>query len=173
MSTSARAAGLVAESLPTPTMTPQRCGPSAGFLRCRASGYIAAMHLSRILVLVGAVVAAASLPLDAVRSPTSQNWSMIVADAWPAVVITAIIAVFAVAGQIAEGFTPSGTVISMVLAASAALLTVAKYIDAVKAIDVLQLRGHTASIGAGMWVLAAGIAVVIAGSLWSTSRRLH
>ena len=98
---------------------------------------------------------------------------MIVADAWPAVVITAIIAVFAVAGQIAEGFTPSGTVISMVLAASAALLTVAKYIDAVKAIDVLQLRGHTASIGAGMWVLAAGIAVVIAGSLWSTSRRLH
>lgn len=130
------------------------------------------MHPSRVLILIGVAFAAASLAFDAVQSSTATGWSMVAADAWPGVVLIGVVALFAVAGHISEGFTPAGSVISITLAASAALLLVAKYIDAARAIDTLRLGGHDASIGPGIWVLGAGIVVTIVGSLWSTSRRL-
>jgi len=130
------------------------------------------MHPSRVLILIGAGFAVASLAFDAVQSPTATGWSMVAADAWPGVVLMAVIALFAVAGHVSEGFTPAGSVISITLASTAALLLVAKYIDAARAIETLHLGGHDASVGPGMWVLGAGIAVTIVGSLWSTSRRL-
>lgn len=131
------------------------------------------MHPSRVLILVGAAIAAGSLALDAVQSETATSWSMVTADAWPGVALIGVIAIFAVAGHVTEGFTPAGSVVAVTLSATAALLLVGKYIDASKAIDALRLGGHTASIGIGMWVLAAGILITIVGSLWTTSRRLR
>jgi hypothetical protein len=131
------------------------------------------MHPSRILILLGAAVAAGSLALDALQTATATSWSMVAADAWPGVALIGVIAIFAVAGHVTEGFTPAGSVVAVTLASTAALLLVGKYIDVLKAIDTLQLGGHTVSMGAGMWVLAAGVLITIVGTLWTTSRRLR
>lgn len=97
---------------------------------------------------------------------------MVTADAWPGAALIGAIAILGMVGHRAEGFTPAGSVVSIVFVSTAALLLVGKYIDASKAVDTLRLSGHTASIGIGIWVLASGIAVTVVGSLWSTSRRI-
>ncbi len=133
---------------------------------------MASMHPSRLLVLIGAALGAASLGFDAVQSTSTSSWSMVAADAWPGAALIGAIAILGMVGHRAEGFTPAGSVVSIVFVSTAALLLVGKYIDASKAVDTLRLGGHTASIGIGMWVLASGITVTIVGSLWSTSRRI-
>ena len=130
------------------------------------------MHPSRIVILAGFVVAAASLALPFTNSELTGVTNGIDGDAWPAVVLLLPIAVGALLGDRREGFGRWVTVLAALGAAIATVFAVQKLVDATRAVQLYERVGIEANVGPGSWVLIAGCLTVLVGSTLSLSRRI-
>lgn len=126
------------------------------------------MHRSRIVILTGVLAAGLALFLPQARFPTIGPADGFAADSWPVMLPLAPVAVLALVGDRAEGHRPVTAAAGLLLSCAALVFAVAKVIDAVLA--VRPVAGATA--GAGAWVVAAGAALAVLGSLLAFSRRI-
>lgn len=131
------------------------------------------MHLSRLVILAGAVTAAGSTLLSFLRGATTGTVGGITADGWPALLLLLPPAVAAVLGDRREGFRPLAAVLAGSLAAAATLFSVAKLLDAHAAVRTLASVGVPASVGAGAWLLAVGCVTALVGAVLAPSRRIR
>lgn len=130
-----------------------------------------AVHPSRIVIVVGVVLAAASTLLPFVTSsPTGSVGGA--AETFPVVALLLPLLVAALVGDRREGFTRWGAIVAASVAAAATILSVVKMIDAMRAVRDLQSIGIDAVIGLGPWVLSAGAFAGLMGAALSLSRRL-
>lgn len=126
------------------------------------------MHRSRIVILAGVVLAGLALLLPQARFPTLGFVDGFAADTWPVMLPLAPVALLAVIGDRAEGHRPPVAAAGLLLSCAALVFAVAKVIDAVLAVRPME----GAAVGAGTWVVAAGAALAVLGSLLAFSRRI-
>ncbi|MFQ5947704.1 MAG: hypothetical protein ACE5KX_02440 [Acidimicrobiia bacterium] len=126
------------------------------------------MHRSRIVVLVGAALAAGSLPLPFMRRPEFGTTNGLEGDAWPVLLLLAPVVIFAAFGDRAEGSGPIGAITSIGFSGLAVLFAVVKLTDAATAVRNIDEGG----IGVGAWVLVAASLVVLTGTGLGLSRRV-
>ncbi len=128
------------------------------------------MHPSRLLVSIGAVVVAVSLPLGFLSSPETGRLNGVTGAAWPAAILVAPVLVVALRGD--RRARPGAAVVlaGALLAAGATLFGVAKLVDALRAARLLATLGVGASVGPGAWLLPAGTVLVLAGTALAVSR---
>ena len=126
------------------------------------------MHRSRLVILIGAAVAALSLPLPLVSLGAAGSVNGVDGDGWPGVVILMIVAVVALLGDRGESLTAAGTLVAMAGSGVAVVFSVVKLADAADAIDLIG----EGSFGIGLWLLMASGVVAFVGAALSLSRRL-
>ncbi len=126
------------------------------------------MHRARIVILAGVVTAGLALFLAQATFPVLGPVDGFAGDAWPVMLPLAPVAVLALMGDRAEGHRPVTGSVGLVLSCSALAFAVAKVIDALQAARLVE----GAAVGAGPWVVAAGAALAVLGSLLAFSRRI-
>ncbi len=124
------------------------------------------MHRSRLMILAGAALALVSLPLPHVRLPELGSVNGFDGDSWPAAVVLLVLAALAMGGDRGEGFGVPRALAAVALAGVAVVFTAFKLADALEAVD------EAGSVGIGLWVLAAGALLALAGAVFSLSRKL-
>jgi hypothetical protein len=126
------------------------------------------VHPCRIVTLAGIAVAGIALFLPQAHFPLVGPVDGFAGDAWPVMLLLTPLALPALLGDRDAGYRPAAAVLAVLLSCGALVFAVAKVVDAAAAVGPLE----GARMGAGVWVVAAGAAVVVAGSLLSFSRRL-
>lgn len=125
------------------------------------------MHRSRVLAVLGALTAGAGLLLPFVTIPPLGGIDGVAADAWPAAVLAGAAGILFLTGD--RGDTPVRPVAATAVLAGLGGLGFA----AVKVLDAWwAAREAAGSVGSGGWVLAAGTAVTLAGTLLGLGRRI-
>jgi hypothetical protein len=130
------------------------------------------MHLSRIAILTGALVAGIAQFLPFLRLPLEKTPTVggVEGAAWPVLVFLALPVVLAVTGDRAEGFGRVAAAVAIVSSAIAVVFAVSKLADALAAArDARDLVGG-GSVGPGVWILLAGCLVALSGSVFTLSR---
>lgn len=125
------------------------------------------MHPSRIVIVIGTLIALASLPLSFLELPTLGGVNGFDGDAWPAVVALAVPASMAVLGDRPEGFVPGAALVAMLTSAGAVIFAAFKLADATQAADAAG-----GSLGVGIWVLLFGSVAALLGSALGLTNRL-
>ena len=126
------------------------------------------MHRSRLVTLAGVVVAGLGLFLPQVRFPVIGPVDGFDGAAWPVVLPLAPLVLFTLLGDRPEGYRLPVALAASVLSCAALVFAVAKVVDAVAAAAAVD----GGSVRAGPWVVLAGGALALLGSLLSFSRRI-
>ena len=126
------------------------------------------MHRSRILILVGALLAGLALFLPQARFPGIGAADGFTADTWPVMLALLPVALMAVLGDQGEGHRLPAAAAGLILSCAALVFAVVKVIDAVTAVGPIE----GAAVGVGTWVVAAGAGLAVLGSLLAFSRRI-
>lgn len=125
------------------------------------------MHRSRVIILLGSIIALVSMFLPFVDFPSQGSINGFDGDAWPALVLISIPAVLSVFGDRKEGFRRSLALIAIATAGGAVVFAAFKVADAAKAADA-----GSGSIGVASWLLLAGCVVVLIGAVASLTTKL-
>ena len=126
------------------------------------------MHYSRLVSLSGALITALALFLPQVRFPVIGPVDGFDGDAWPVILPLALVALLALVGDRREGHGVAVGVLAVVLCCAALVFGVAKAVDAAAAAGAVE----GGAVRAGPWVVLAGSALALLGSLLSFSRRI-
>ncbi len=126
------------------------------------------MHRSRILILIGALLAGLALFLPHARFPGIGAADGFTADTWPVMLALLPVALMAVLGDRGEGHRLPAATAGLILSCAALVFAVVKVIDAVAAVGPIE----GAAVGVGIWVVAAGAGLAVLGSLLAFSRRI-
>ncbi|MFH1329991.1 MAG: hypothetical protein ABIJ48_04975 [Actinomycetota bacterium] len=126
------------------------------------------MHHSRLVTLAGTAVAGLALFLPQVRFPVIGPVDGFDGAAWPVLLPIAPLVLFALLGDRPEGYRVPVAVLAVVLSSAALVFAVAKVVDAVAAAAAVE----GGAVRAGPWVVLAGTALAMLGSLLSFSRRI-
>ena len=126
------------------------------------------MHRSRVIILIGGLVALVALPLPLVDLPVLGTINGFDGDGWPAAAVLVVPVVMALLGDRAEGFSGLGALIAVTASASGVVFAVFKLIDASDAIDT----AGDGSFGFGVFLLLVGTLIALAGSVMTLSRKL-
>ncbi len=124
------------------------------------------MHRSRVMMLAGTALSLVSLPLPHIRLPVTGTVNGFDGDSWPAAVVLLVLTALAVTGDRGEGFGVARALAAVAMAGVAVVFTSFKLTDALEAVD------EAGSVGIGLWVLAAGALLALAGAVFSLSRKL-
>ena len=130
------------------------------------------MHPSRIVIIAGTALGAVALLFPFVSTPLTGSINGIEGYAWPAVALISVPALLSLIGDRREGFHPPIALLSIVIAAGAALFSVAKAIDATGAAQEARTLLGEGSVGTGAWVLLVAMLTVLAGAVLTLSRRV-
>jgi len=130
------------------------------------------MHPSRWLLLAGGVLGLASLGTAYLVVPSRTTIGGIDGAGWPGAVLLGLVGLVGLVGDRREGLQPILAIGVALLAALATVFAVEKTVDAVLAARRLTALGIPAHPGAGIWLLAGGAVVALAGSAVGLSRRL-
>ena len=126
------------------------------------------MHRSRLVTLAGVALAGLALFLPQVHLPVLGPVDGFDGAAWPVMLPLAPLALFALLGDRPEGYRLPVAVLAVLLSCSAVVFAVAKAVDAVAAAGAVE----GGAVRAGPWVVLAGTALALLGSLLSFSRRI-
>jgi hypothetical protein len=126
------------------------------------------VHYSRLVTLAGAAVAGLGLFLPQVRFPVIGPVDGFDGAAWPVMLPLAPLVLFALLGDRPEGHRVPVAVLALTLSCAALVFAVAKAMDAVTAAAAVA----GGAVRAGPWVVLAGTALAMLGSLLSFSRRI-
>ncbi len=126
------------------------------------------MHHSRLVTLAGVALAGLALFLPQVRFPVLGPVDGFDGAAWPVMLPLAPLALIALLGDRPEGYRVPVTVLTVLLSCAALVFAVAKAVDAVAAAAAVD----GGAVRAGPWLVLAGAAVALLGSLLSFSRRI-
>ncbi|MBN2114903.1 MAG: hypothetical protein JW785_12350 [Acidimicrobiia bacterium] len=126
------------------------------------------MHYSRSVTLAGVAVAGLALFLPQARFPIVGPVDGFDAAAWPVMLPLAPLALFALLGDRPEGYRAPLALVAVLLSCAAVVFSVAKVIDAATAVGAVE----GGAVRAGPWVVLAGAALALLGSLLSFSRRI-
>lgn len=124
------------------------------------------MHPYRPTVMLGALLGVLALFLPFVSLPVVGVVDGIAAEAWPALVVVAPVALMAAFGDWAAGNSPLRGISATILGCGATVLAATKLADAIGAVKDLE----TASLGAGAPLLVGSMALVTAGAALSLRR---
>lgn len=126
------------------------------------------MHRSRLVTLAGVALAGLALFLPQARFPVVGPVDGFDGAAWPVMLPLAPLALFALLGDRPEGYRLPVAVMAILLSCAALVFAVAKALDAVAAVAAVE----GGAVRAGPWVVLAGVALALLGSLLSFSRRI-
>jgi len=126
------------------------------------------VHYSRSVTLVGVAVAGLALFLPQARFPVVGPVDGFDGAAWPVMLPLAPLVLFALLGDRPEGYRAPLAVVAVLLSCAAVVFSVAKVVDAVAAAGAVE----GGAVRAGPWVVLAGAALALLGSLLSFSRRI-
>ena len=126
------------------------------------------MHRSRLVTLAGVAIAGLALFLPQARFPVEGLVDGFGGAAWPVMLPLAPLALFALLGDRPEGYRTPVAVLAVLLSCAAVVFAVAKAVDAVVAAGAAE----GGAVRAGPWVVLAGAALTLLGSLLSFSRRI-
>jgi hypothetical protein len=126
------------------------------------------VHRSRIVIITGVVVTGLALFLPQARFPIIGTADGFAADTWPLMLPLVSVAVLALVGDRGEGHRVPAATVGLLLSCAALAFAVVKVIDAVAAVGPIE----GAAVGVGTWVVAAGAALAVVGSLLAFSRRI-
>ena len=126
------------------------------------------MHRSRLLTLAGVAVTGLALFLPQARFPVVGTVDGFDGAAWPVMLPLAPLVLLALLGDRPEGYRIPVAVLALLLSCAALVFAAAKAIDAVVAAGAVEGGAWRA----GPWVVLAGCALAVAGSLLAFSRRI-
>lgn len=126
------------------------------------------MHHSRLISLAGVLIAGLALFLPQARFPVVGPVDGFDGDAWPVMVPLVMVALLAVLGERRAGHGVAAGILAVVLCCAALVFGVAKAVDAAAAAGAVE----GGAVRAGPWVVLAGSALALLGSLLSFSRRI-
>jgi len=126
------------------------------------------VHRSRLVTLAGVALTGLALFLPQVRFPVIGPVDGFDGAAWPVMLPLALLALCALVGDRPEGYRVPVAVLGVLLSSAAVAFAAAKACDAAAAVAAVE--GGAGRVGP--WMVLAGTALVLLGSLLSFSRRI-